>query len=203
MDKLIIKLYQSPKTIFSNKDLSILWQESNKNNLKSKISYYVKTKALIRLKSGLFARDKNFNFQELAAKFYSPAYISFETVLREEGLIFQHYETIFVASRWSASKNILNQEIKFRKLKNILLFNPAGINMQANFAKASKERAFLDTIYLFKDYYFDNLRSLDWQKCEALVKIYDNKQLIKRLKKYNPTPPPIGGFAGQGEQYAE
>jgi hypothetical protein len=49
---------------------------------------------------------------------------------------------------------------------------------------ASTERAFLDMIYLFPNYYFDNLRSINWDKCDELVKIYNNKELVKRLAKY-------------------
>ena len=39
-------------------------------------------------------------------------------------------------------------------------------------------------IYLSPDYYFDNLKSINWKKCVEMVKIYNNKQLVKRLVKY-------------------
>ena len=50
---------------------------------------------------------------------------------------------------------------------------------------ASLERAFLDMIYLFPNYYFDNLAPLNWQKCHELADIYNNKQLFKRLNNYH------------------
>jgi len=184
MDSAIAKLYQTTKTILTNKDLALIWEETNQNNLKAKIAYYVKQGALIRLTRGVFAKNKNYNPKELATSIYAPSYISFETALREAGIIFQHYDTIFAAGPWSKTITIDKTTITFKKLKDTVLFSPAGIDNKDTYSVASPERAFLDTIYLSPEYYFDNLRSINWRKCFELVKIYNNQQLIKRLKKY-------------------
>lgn len=184
MDSLIAKLYQSPKTILTNKDLALIWQISDEQNLYSKITYYVKQKALIRLTRGVFAKNKDFNPKELATSIYTPSYISFETVLREAGVIFQHYETIFVASKWPKTAKIEKYMITFRKLKDAVLFNSTGVINKNNYSIATTERAFLDMIYLFPNYYFDNLKPINWEKCEEIAKIYNNKQLLKRFNKY-------------------
>ena len=184
MDSLIAKLYQSSKTILTTKDLALLWEETNPINLKSKIGYYAKRGALIRLTRGVFAKDKNYNLKELATSIYIPSYISFETVLRESGIIFQHDDTIFVAGRWPLTKKIGQYTFTFRKLKDGVLYSSAGIKNENNFSIATPERAFLDMIYLFPKYYFDNLKSINWELCFELAKIYDNQQLIKRLTKY-------------------
>ncbi len=184
MDSLIAKLYQSPKTILTNKDLALIWQENDKFNLNAKTAYYVKQKALIRLTRGVFAKNKDFNPKELATSIYTPSYISFETVLREAGVIFQHYETIFVASKWPKTTKIDKYTITFRKLKDAVLFNSTGVVSKDSYSVATTERAFLDMIYLFPNYYFDNLKSINWEKCDEIAKIYNNKQLIKRLNKY-------------------
>ena len=184
MDNLIAKLYQSPKTILTNKDLALIWGETNLNNLKAKIAYYVKRGVLIRLTRNVFAKDANYNAKELATSIYTPSYISFETVLREAGTIFQHYDTIFVAAPWPVAKKIGRYNLTFRKLKDSVLFSSAGVKNENNYSIATPERAFLDMIYLFPEYYFDNLESINWEQCAELVKIYSNKQLIKRLKKY-------------------
>lgn len=184
MDSLIAKLYSSSKTVLSSRDLALIWQENDKKRLTAKIAYYVRQKALIRLSRGVFAKNKDYNVRELATSIYSPSYISFETVLREAGLIFQYYDTIFVASKWPKNITIDGNKISFRKLKNSALYNPAGIVSRDNYSIATVERAFLDTIYLFPDYYFDNLLNLDWDKCDQLVAVYDNRELIKRLNKY-------------------
>ncbi len=184
MDSLIAKLYQSPKTILSNKDLALIWQENREESLYAKASYYVKKNALIRLTRGVFAKNRDYNVKELATSIYIPSYISFETVLRESGIIFQHYNTIFVASKWPKKVTIDKNTFTFRKLKDLILFNSTGIINKDNYSIATPERAFLDMIYLFPDYYFDNLKSINWEKCYKLVKIYNNKQLIKRLNQY-------------------
>ncbi|MEK7664732.1 MAG: hypothetical protein AAB361_01165 [Patescibacteria group bacterium] len=184
MDNLVAKLYQSPKTILTNKDLSFIWEETNPDNLKAKISYYVKQKILIRLTRGIFAKDKNYNVKELATSIYMPSYISFETALRQAGIIFQHYDTMFVAARWPAAKKIDSYNFIFRKLKDSVLYSSIGVKNENNYSIATPERAFLDTIYLFPKYHFDDLKTINWKLCRELVKIYDNKQLIKRLDNY-------------------
>ena len=180
----MLKLYQSPKTVLTTKEIALLWKERNKNNLKSKISYYVKKGRLIRLRRGIFIKGEKYNSKELATSVYAPAYISFETVLREEGIIFQHHDAVFVASYLSKEIQCGKNKIVFRKLKDTVLMNQSDIINKNNFCQASKERAFLDMIYLFKDYHFDNLDNLNWKKCFELSKIYYNKELTKRLQKY-------------------
>lgn len=185
MDNLTAKIYQSPKTVLTNKDLALLWEENRPDNLKAKIAYYVKQGVLLRLTRGVFAKDKNYDPKELATSLYTPSYISFETVLREAGMIFQHYNVIFAAGSWSKTMTVDRYTFTFRKLKDKVLYNPSGITSLGNYSAASPERAFLDMVYLFSDYYFDNLKPLDWEKCFELAKIYKNKQLIKRLKGYH------------------
>ena len=180
----IAELYQSSKTILTNRDLALLWQESNKNKLNAKIAYYVKQKILFSLARGIFTKTKQYDPKELATSIYIPAYISFETVLRESGVIFQHYDTIFVASKYSKTVIIDKHTFSFRKLKDAVLYNSTGIIIKDNYSIATTERAFLDMIYLFPNYYFDNLQSINFQKCFELATIYNNNQLVKRLNKY-------------------
>jgi len=177
----IAKLYQSSKTILTTKDIALIWGETNTVNLTSKIKYYAKEGSLIRLARGVFAKDKNYDPKELATSIYTPSYISFETVLREAGVIFQHHDSIFAVGPYPTTKKIDHYTITFRKLKDSILYNALGIKNEKNYSIATPERAFLDTIYLSPKFYFDNLQSIDWELCFELAKIYDNKQLIKRL----------------------
>lgn len=184
MKNLIARLYQAKNTVFTVKDLAIIWQETDQNNLKAKVAYYVKSGILIRLARGIFSKDRNYDPKELATSIYRPSYISFETVLREAGIIFQHYETIFVAGPWPKTISVDRHNFTFRKLKNEVLYNPEGIERRGNFNIASRERAFLDIIYLFPEYYFDNLANMDWKKCSEIVGLYKNKRMGERLKMY-------------------
>lgn len=184
MDSLTAKLFQSSKTVLTNKDLALLWQENDQKNLNAKTAYYVKHKTLIRLNRGVFTKSREYDPRELATSLYLPSYISFETALREAGVIFQHSETIFAAATWSKTIVIGKNTFTFRQLKDAVLYNPSGIINQNNYSIATPERAFLDMIYLFPQYYFDNLRSINWEICESLVRIYTNQQLIKRVRAY-------------------
>lgn len=183
-DNLIAKLYASPKTILTTKDIALIWKETNRVNLLSKIKYYAKQGALIRLTRGVFAKSKEYDVKELAASIYTPSYISFETVLREAGIIFQHHDAVFVAGPYPITKKIGGHLITFRKLKDSILYNGLGVKQEKNYSIATPERAFLDTIYLSPKFYFDNLRSVNWEACFELAKIYGNKQLLKRLAAY-------------------
>jgi hypothetical protein len=57
-------------------------------------------------------------------------------------------------------------------MKDYVLTNTIGIEHKDGIATASKERAFLDRVYVTKDYHFDNLRSLDWNKVMEILPIY-------------------------------
>jgi len=76
------------------------------------------------------------------------------------------------------------QAYTFKKIKDTILTNNAGVEDKNNYSVATKERAFLDTIYLNKDYHFDNLSSLDWDKIFEILLIYDNKRMTKNVKEY-------------------
>lgn len=181
---LIAKLYQSPKTILTTKDIALIWEETNTAHLLSKIKYYAKQGSLIRLTRGVFAKSSEYDVKELATSLYTPSYISFETVLREAGIIFQHHDTVFVAGPYPITKKVGGHLITFRKLKDGILYNGLGVKQEKNYSIATPERAFLDTIYLSPQFYFDHLRSINWETCFELAEIYDNKKLIKRLAAY-------------------
>lgn len=184
MDSFLGKIYKSKQTVFTSREIALLTREKSAVNLKNKISYYVKTGDILRLRRGVFAKDKDYDKNELAVKICTPAYISFETVLGREGVIFQYYKTIFVASYLSRNLSVDDNKIAYRKLKNDILMNSVGIINKGTYFEASKERAFLDMIYLFGDYYFDNLRSIDWQECLEMAPIYKQKNFIEKIKNY-------------------
>ncbi|MCL5436662.1 MAG: hypothetical protein M1549_02175, partial [Candidatus Dependentiae bacterium] len=105
----------------------------------------------------------------------------------EAGIIFQHYESIFVASYQTKEIECDNQRYIYRKLKDAVLVNTDGIVNRGNYFAASKERAFLDMIYLHGEYYFDNLLPLDTAKVTALLPLYGNKRMFKSVAAYFDT----------------
>ena len=74
--------------------------------------------------------------------------------------------------------------IEYRRLKKDILLNKQGIEEQENVVIASPERAFLDAVYLYKDYHFDNLSSLDWEKITELKNLYGSRRFLKRVEEY-------------------
>ncbi len=184
MDNFLAKILRSQQTVFTRKEIALLTGEKNAISLKNKIAYYVKTGNLLRLRRGIFAKNKDYDEKEFAAKIFSPAYIGFETVLNSEGVNFQYYETIFVASYLSRDLSAMGNKIVYRKLKNEILMNPKGIVNKGNYFQATKERAFLDMAYLFRNYYFDNLHGINWDACFEMIDIYKQKNFEARIKQY-------------------
>jgi len=178
------KILRAKNTIFTFKDISLLWKETETNLVKRRINHYVKTGKLYHIRKGIYAKDKNYDRLELATKIYPPSYISFETVLVKAGIIFQYYKQIFVASYLSREITIDNQVYVYKKIKDSVLTNNAGIEVKNNYSLASPERAFLDIIYLYKEYHFDNLSSLNWDKVFEILPIYRNKKMEQRVQKY-------------------
>ena len=184
MSNSIVKLLKSKKTVFNMSDLAILWNIKNQNSLKSKVYYLVDQGNIIRLHQGIFVLDNKYNKNELAGKLKSPSYVSLETILRKTGCIFQYSNEISSISNTNKEYIINNVKYSYRKIKDSVLFNMESIDCHQNYSVAIKERAFLDMIYLNKNYYFDNLENINWEKCEKIIKIYNNKILLKRLGSY-------------------
>jgi hypothetical protein len=177
-------LLRSKNTVFSTKDVNLLWRDARTTASQERLNYYVKLGKLIRVRRGLYAKDKNYDKFELANKIFRPSYISFETVLGSSGLTFQYYSQIMVASYVNRELICDGQTYSFKKIKNIILTNRAGVEQKDGYAIASKERAFLDTIYRSKKYYFDNLSPLDWDKVFEILPIYNNKSMAKKVQCY-------------------
>ena len=180
----IISILRADKTVFSFKDILLASGENNPALLRRRIHYYIAQGQLYGIRRGLYAKDKNYNKLELAIKIFRPAYISFETVLAAAGIIFQSYGQIFVASYQTKEIICDGRTYSFKKIKEAILTNNAGIEDKDNYSIAIKERAFLDILYLNKEYHFDNLSALDWDKVFELLPLYGNKRMAKKAKEY-------------------
>ncbi len=174
-------ILRSPKTVFSTKDIALLWHEPATTATQVRLNYFVKKGDLYHIRKGLYARDKNYSRLELATRMLTPSYVSFETVLVKEGLIFQYYQPIFVASYATRVLTVDQQVYSFRKIKNEVLVNPTGIEFIQETAIAMKERALLDILYIKTQYHFDNLQALDWALVFEILPIYQNQSLVKRV----------------------
>ena len=177
-------ILRSPKTIFSIKEVALMWGEGDGQKVSKRLNKYVKTGKLVSVHRGIYAKDKNYDRFELATRIYTPAYISFETVLTRAGVNFQYYGNIFVATYVTREIEIDGQKISYVRMKDYVLSNTAGIEHVDGIATATKERAFLDRIYVSKDYHFDNLSILDFSKVFELLPMYHNKRMEKKVAEY-------------------
>lgn len=179
------KLLRTDQTVFSFKDLLLQYRGVNTKNLAAQLHYYVQNGDLYHLRRGLYAKDRNYDHFELASKILTPSYVSFESVLRPAGVVFQYSSEIFIASYQSRTILCDGQTYVFKTIKSTVLTNSAGIELHKNYSIATVERAFLDIVYLNKHYHFDNLEPLNWEKIYDILPIYgENISMKKRVDKY-------------------
>lgn len=178
----ISKLINSGKTIFTKNDIRKILDFSTNFALDKFLQRTSENWILINLYYWIYW-FKKYNIYEFACKLKKTSYISFETVLQREWIVFQDYSsTIFLASDDTFEKEVHWKIFKFNKLKSSILLNPLWIEYRENYMIASKERAVCDRIYLSKNYYFDNLESINLEKLEEISQIY-NKRVILEIKK--------------------
>jgi len=174
-------ILRSKKTVFSVKDIALLWGDPGTNAASARLKYYVQTGDLHRIRQGLYAKDRDYDRLELATRIFTPSYVSFETVLAKAGITFQFYNRIFVATYLAREVGCDGQTFQFRKVKDVILANAEGVDNSGERSIATAERAFLDTLYVSTDYHFDNLTPLNWERVFALLPLYDNKRMAKQV----------------------
>lgn len=145
--KHIDKILESGNTVFKANEIALLLDIENKNTLKSilqrfKSGYY--HLSLIR-----FAKLKKYNPYELASKIKSKSYISLETVLQKEWVIFQDYEnTVTLISDKSFEQKIDTKIYSFYKIKDTILLNTIGIKDMGKYMMATKEEQYVTEFIL-------------------------------------------------------
>ena len=107
-------------------------------------------------------------------------------MLSQQGINFQYYNQIFAASYLTREIVCDGQAFSFRKIKDAVLSNRDGIEIKGDRSIAIKERAFLDTLYINKDYHFDSLSNLDWDKVFNLLPMYGNKRMARKVEELCP-----------------
>ncbi len=175
---LILSVFSDTRTVFSLNDVAMLIGESEFKKLNERLNYYVRKGKLLRPRKGIYAKP-GYKPEELACTLYTPSYISLEYVLQKAGVVFQYDERITVVSYLSRSVDIEGRIYAYRKIKGEILIVTQGIIQTGNV----NIRAFLDILYLNKEYYFDNLTPLDKNLITKLLPEYQSKTLTAKVKK--------------------
>lgn len=182
-DHTLLVLYKRPETVFTLREISLLFPYIPYANLKKRMSYLAATSAIRKLTKGVYAKDQ-YDVRELANKLYTPSYISLETVLQKAGVTFQYYERIFAVSYLTRIVEVRGHTIQYRRIPNGVLVNTRGVMQEGNVTIASPERAFLDAVFLYKNYHFDNLSTLEWSIIMELKHLYPSRAFARRVEEY-------------------
>lgn len=182
-----IKSKKINQTVFGFSDLSSAVTGYTGPKLRSALKYAVQKGDLYRISKGMYSLSKEYSKMEFANKFRSPSYISLYTVLQKAAVVFQPYSSIYCVSNRSQVSEIDSQIYIYRKIKNQLLLNPFGITNEDNTQIATVERALCDTLYLYGDAYFDNVRNINWNMMSTLNnQVYGgNKSIAGYINKHN------------------
>ena len=176
--KYIDKILDSQKTVFTYTDVSLLLGINNNDTIKSFFTRWVKEWVFVNICKWIYTLKK-YNIYELSSKIKKNSYISLETVLKKEWVIFQDYgATIFSISNNTISKEITTHNFEYHKIKSDILINPLWIVHQWSYMIASKERAICDRLYLSPDYYFDNLEDLNIDLLDSISQIYSKRVIL-------------------------
>jgi hypothetical protein len=180
---IVLTIYRENQTVFRLRDIAILTGETDFQSLNKKLNYYARTGKLGNPRKGIYTKPV-YKREELACSIFTPSYISLQYVLQKAGIIFQYDSRITAVSYLNRNVEVEGQLYSFRKIKSGTLVNTNGIIRQPDHINiASPERAFLDLLYLEKDYYFDNLNPLKKVVIMSILPAYESKALTQRVNK--------------------
>lgn len=180
---IIMQLYSKPQTIFTVNEVSQLFPDISYKSIRDRLHYFTKAGKLQHVRHGIYAKP-SYNPLELANKIYRPSYISLETVLARRGVVFQYYKTIYAVSYLTRLIEVRETSIQYRQIPANILTNMQGIERRVGYAIASLERAFLDAVYIYKNYHFDHLGIINWDTVNNLKPLYKSTAFNKRVEQY-------------------
>lgn len=191
MNKLV-KLQRSGRNIFTAQDLSVLWNYKDERKLYELIKYYVNNKQIHRLTKGLYGLDEydeevlrldSHLLFEIANKLVRNSYISLFSALKFYGVVFQYYDEIYSVANKSTVKTVKGIKFVYKRIKDDVLFNEAGIVKKGFIRIASVERAVCDSLYFSPQLGLEHVERIEKDKIWRVAKIYNNQALMKRVAK--------------------
>lgn len=157
--------------LFHTGDLATIWGITNKNTLHTAISRYVKKGILIQVHKGFYSTVPIDSLDPLRlglSFLHRFAYVTAETVLHREGIIFQSSDYLTFVSSVSEKFEIGPNRFLVRKLADKYLYNDSGVILKAGIRQAVVERAAADLLYFLPAYHFDNRQGIDWTKVKNI-----------------------------------
>lgn len=182
-NNILYQLFSSPRSVFTIPTIGMLVGETREGVLAKHLNYYVHQGMFLNPRRGVYTK-KDYNPEELANILYTPSYLSLEYVLQKVGVVFQYDSTFTSVCYLCRSIEIDGHTFCYRRIKPELLADTRGIIIKDNVSIATPERAFLDTIYLNREYFFDNLHPLSYEKILTLLPLYKNQSMVTRVQRF-------------------
>ncbi len=167
-------LLKDGRCLYHIQDLAVLWGINNPNTLHTTISRYIKRGILNNIYKGFYSTKSLSEINPLLlglTSIHRYGYLSTESILIEEGVIFQDIKYITIVSDISKRFQINKNNFLVRKMKEIYLKNDIGIILKDGIRKAVLERAVADLLYFNPNYHFDNTKNINWKKVKDIQKI--------------------------------
>jgi len=167
------KIARLGEILFHVQDLASLWQIKNSNTLYTLLKRYRKKGLLFRIYKGFYSIKplEQIDPIKLGIKALRGfAYVSVETALARAGIIQQNIYGITLVSARSKKFSISGNHYYSRRLKDMYLYQPAGIINENGVKTATVERAVADLLYFNPKAYFDAARLIDWKKVKKIQK---------------------------------
>lgn len=177
-----IRKFSNVSTVFTISDIKTILGTQDNKSIYNALFYAVKKNELYNISDGVYSFNKEYSKKEFGNKFRTPSYVSLYTVLKEDGVVFQPYSSVFLISNRSEKINIDDQEYVYRKIQDSILLNLMGIYEKDGVNIATKERALCDKLYLDGIEYFDNVKDIDWKLLKSLNEtVYSNNSVISEF----------------------
>jgi predicted transcriptional regulator of viral defense system len=170
-DTKIQKLMQDGRSLYHAQDLAVLWGIEKENTLHTTIKRYIQRGILYRIHRGFYATVPILEIDPVLLGLSSLrryGYLSTESVLAQNGIIFQQIKKITLVSNLSRQFKITNHSFLVRCLKEEFLYNEAGISVTSQGRIASVERAVADLLYYNSHYHFDAPNLINWKQVEKI-----------------------------------
>lgn len=170
-DQKIKKLLQDSKWLYHAQDLAVLWEIDNSNTLYTAIKRYIKRGFLNKIHKGFYSTVSLTKIDPVylgIVGLHRYSYLSAESILVKNGLMFQDVRYITLISDVSKRFEIAGHRFLVRRMKDDYLYNEEGIIVKDNIRFAIVERAVADMLYFNSNYHFDAKNSIDWKKVEKI-----------------------------------
>ena len=169
----IDQLLKADQKLFNTRDLALLWGITNQNTLYTLIKRYLEKGILIAIHKGFYSTVPIYSLDpvRLATGYlHRYAYLSCETILVREGIIFQHSNYFTLVSSVSTRFALGKWNFLVRKLAGKFLYQDLGVTKKEHGFEASVSRAAADILYFNPHYFFDAKDRIGWKEVRKIQK---------------------------------